>query len=85
MVGDKTLLELPTGKWVRFDITAALGENSDGAWTLGVTVPGQQTRRFKDLKGYSGAFQRLTWLGFVSNATATTTFYLDNLAIMNSL
>jgi len=80
-VGGRTLLTLPTGTWVHFEIAAGLGENSRHAWDLIVTLPGETPRVFKGLKIASNAFEKLTWLGFISNATGKTVFHLDNLEV----
>ena len=82
-VSGKTLLRLPLGQWVHFDIVANLGPKNIGAWTLTVTVPGEPPKAFTGLKN-GGVFERLTWLGFTSNATDTATFCLDNIAITNA-
>ncbi len=82
-VNDKMLLEMPVGRWVHFEITAELGEKDAGQWDLTVTLPGQETQRFRDLKNGSDRFERLTWVGFTSNATERTVFYLDNLELVN--
>jgi hypothetical protein len=82
-VGGKSLMELPLSKWVHFEIAAALGKKSKGTWDLSVTLPGQKPRRFKGLNNGSAKFEKLTWIGFVSNATNKTIFYLDNLELTN--
>jgi hypothetical protein len=82
-VGGKSLMELPLGKWVHFEIAAALGKKSKGTWDLSVTLPGKRPRRFKGLNNGSPKFEKLTWVGFVSNATNKTIFYLDNLELIN--
>jgi len=79
----KTLLHLPIGKWTHFEVTAELGQKNSGTWTLAVTLPGETPRAFKALRNGSGTFERLTWLGFTSNATDKAVFYLDNLEITN--
>jgi len=48
-----------------------------------VPLPGEPPKIFKALKKGSSTFERLTWLGFTSNATNATVFYLDNLGVMN--
>ena len=48
------------------------------SWALRLTVPGQEPRLFRDLSYSSPEFQQLTWVGFTSNATVKTAFYLDN-------
>jgi len=80
-VHGQKLLDVPTGTFVHFDITAKLGGDQAGTWTLKVTVPGQPPRTFDDLKVSNPTFERLTWVGFVSNANAKTVFYLDNVTI----
>jgi hypothetical protein len=82
IVGE-TLMDLPIGKWIHFELAAALGNKDEGTWDLAVTVPGQSNRRFKGLKNGSTKFEKLTWVGFTSNATNKTVFYLDNLEITN--
>jgi hypothetical protein len=81
----KTLLRLPVNEWMHFEVTADLGQNNSGVWTMIVTLPRQAPKTFKNLKTGSSAFEKLTWLGFTSNATTTTVFYLDNLEVRNDL
>jgi len=82
-VAGATLLHLPVGRWTHFEIAADLGPDNSGTWTLSVTLPGKTPRIFTSLKNGSTAFEKLTWLGFTSNATDTTVFYLDNITIAN--
>lgn len=77
----KTKLEIPVGTWVKFEITSRLGTAEDGKWQLVVTIPGQQPHRFDDLSWADPKFEQLTWLGFTSNATAKTAFYLDDFSL----
>ncbi len=79
----KTLLRLPIDQWVRFELTADLGKNNSGTWDLTVTLPGQPPKAFENLKVAGTAFEQLSWLGFTSNATTATVFYLDNVEITN--
>jgi len=83
-VQGKTILELPVGKWVHFEIAAALGKDAKRTWDMTVTLPGQSPKQFKTLNNASPNFNKLTWLGFTSNATKKTVFYLDNLRLTNS-
>ena len=80
---DKPLCDLPIGKWVHFDVAAPLATNSKGTWDLTIILPGAERRQFKSLRNASGKLERLTWVGFVSNATGKTVFYLDNLELVN--
>jgi hypothetical protein len=82
-VAGKTLLELPIDKWMHFEITAGLGNASRGTWDMTVTLPGRTPSQFKGLKNGNAKFSRLTWLGFSSNATKQTVFYLDNIKLTN--
>ena len=82
-VAGKTLLELPIDKWVHFEIAAGLGNSSKNIWDMTVTLPGQAPKEFKSLKNGSTKFTQLTWVGFTSNATKHTVFYLDNIKITN--
>ena len=80
-LSDGRAIDIPYSQWVRFQIEAVLGKADSREWTLDVTLPGQQPRRFRGLRWGSEKFQRLTWIGFVSAATRQTTFYLDEFAL----
>ena len=80
-VAGETLLVLPTGSWVEIEITADLG--GDHTWDLTVTLPGKTARVFQGLKAANPVFEKLTWLGFISNATDKSVFYLDDLEVTN--
>ncbi|MBW7990871.1 MAG: right-handed parallel beta-helix repeat-containing protein [Planctomycetes bacterium] len=82
-VAGRTLLQLPIGKWIHFKITAPLGENKAGKWDMSVAIRGQKRRLFKGLNNGNGKFKKLTWVGFTSNATKRTVFYLDNFKLTN--
>ncbi len=83
-IGGETVLEMPVGKWVHFEISADLGKGNSRTWNLAVTLPGQKAKQFAKLKNGNRSFEQLTWLGFVSNATTKTVFYIDNLTIENT-
>ncbi len=83
-VAGEILLELPVDQWVHFEITAGLG-GSDNKWDMAVTLPGRTSREFKSLKDGNTKFNQLTWVGFTSNATKKTVFYLDNLKLTNKV
>ncbi|MHC4654587.1 MAG: right-handed parallel beta-helix repeat-containing protein [Planctomycetota bacterium] len=82
-IAARALMDLPVGKWIHFEITAALGNKDKGTWNLAVTLPAQTPKFFKGLKNGSSKFEKLTWVGFTSNATNKTIFYLDNLQLVN--
>jgi hypothetical protein len=83
-IAGKPVLDIPAGKWVRFQTTAGLGSQSTGTWDLVVTLPGQPPKRFEKLKNGSSDWKTLTWLGVSSSANAKTVFYLDNLKLTNT-
>ena len=83
-IAGRAPMELPIGNWVHFEVTAALGNKDEGTWDLAVTLPGQRKKIFKNLNNGSKNFDKLTWVGFTSNATSKTIFYLDNLELINS-
>lgn len=78
-VGGKTLLQIERGQWVRYEITCGVGKQSTGTWDLTVTLPGGQPQKFESLLYGHKAWKTLNWLGFVSEATEKTVFYLDDL------
>jgi hypothetical protein len=80
-VGGREVLRLPIGEWFRLELVAGLGDASTGTWDLIVTQPGQEPARFAGLANGSPDWKALTWLGFSSNATEETAFYLDNVEL----
>jgi hypothetical protein len=82
-VAGKTLLELPVDQWMHFEITAGLGNGGRSAWDMTVTLPDRAPKVFKGLQNGNTKFNQLTWLGFSSNATKQTVFYLDNIKLTN--
>jgi hypothetical protein len=77
-LGGIPVLDVPTGQWLHFEVVAGLGQRDTGRWSLKVIVPGAPPHVFGERRYASAKFKKLTWLGFSSNATNTTAFYLDN-------
>ncbi len=73
---------VPTQKWIRFELSAVIGDAVTGRWNLKVTPEGELTKEFKDLPCGHPDMKTLDWVGFVSNANEKTEFYLDDLAIL---
>lgn len=73
-------MELPTGKWIHLEITAALGEDA-AFWDLVVTPSGEAPRRFERLPVISPDWKTLDWLGFVSQGTADAEIWIDDLEL----
>ena len=84
-LGERTLMALPEGHWVHFELQAGHGAQARDTWRLAVTLPGKPPRTFDDLPiGSPGAYKRLTWLGFVSSGDADAVYWLDNIKLRYS-
>lgn len=83
MAAGRELMAVPTDTWLQLEIVAKLGETSPGVWDLRVKVGEGPLREFLGLKHASAGWSELHWLGFVSQADAATTFYVDNLELQN--
>lgn len=75
------LMDLPSGRWVRFTVSAAIGVGAPGTWTLTITPDGDAPRTFTDLPFRSKDMAVVAWMGFVSNADEATAFFLDRLSL----
>jgi len=80
-LGGQDVLDLPIDEWFHVEIAAKIGADTDGKWTLTVTLPGHAPQVFADLSVGSPEFKNLTWVGWSSSATDATVFYLDNIEI----
>ncbi len=78
--GGNPLMTVPHSKWTHIEIACGLGKIA-GAYDLKVTVQGQEPHRFEKLPNGSPQWRRLRWLGFVSLATDTAVFYIDNVKL----
>jgi len=79
-VSDGRTMDIPFDRWVRIVIEGGLGSKADGTFSVTATVQGRSGgRTFPNVKYVTGGFKRVTWLGFMSNATVKTSFYLDNI------
>ncbi|HLJ54023.1 MAG TPA: right-handed parallel beta-helix repeat-containing protein, partial [Chthonomonadaceae bacterium] len=79
----RPLLDIPSGVWVEYRISAGMGPDQNGTWDLAVRLPGQPERLFRRLPLGSPDFHTLTWCGFSSMATERTVFYLDDIELVN--
>ena len=71
---------LSADEWIRFEIECRLGKHATGTYDLTLTMQGQKPKRLKGLR-CDPMFKTLEWLGFISNATERSTFYLDNIKL----
>ena len=76
-----TSIDLPVDQWVHFGISGVAGKENAGKWTLTVKLPGQEPLEYKDMPYSNKAFSKLTWIGFTSNATDKTSFFLDDFVL----
>lgn len=76
----RELGELPSGRWIGFELRCALGATATGSYSLTVTVPGEAARVYSDLP-CDPQFRRLGWTGFISLADRRTVFGIDDLVI----
>ena len=75
-------IAVPVKKWIRFELSALIGDAVTGRWNLKVTPEGEPTKEFKGLPCRHPDMKTLDWVGFSSNANEKTEFYLDDLAIL---
>lgn len=77
----KKLTELPPDAWVQVEVTAKVGEGSDGLWNCVLTLPGNEPQRFDGLKFIKPDMKALRWIGFASNGKAAAKCWLDEIEI----
>lgn len=77
----KVVATVPVGQWFRIEILCPVGRRTDHTYTLTITLPNQTRKTFRDLSVGSPRFRVLTWVGFVSDATVPTRFYVDNVRL----
>ena len=83
LAGGRALLAVPESQWFHLQIESPLGPQAAGGWTLVVTLPGQEPRKFEGLPQGSPQWKALTWLGISCDATVQTAVYLDDLDLRN--
>lgn len=82
IANNRPLLTIPANQWVRYEITAKLGEQADGKWLLVVSLPNQAPQKFE--LTCNAQWKMLEWLGFVSDARVATALYIDDLELENT-
>jgi hypothetical protein len=75
-------IPVPLQKWIRFELSAVIGDAVTGRWDLKVTPEGEPAKEFKGLPCRHPDMKTLDWVGFVSNANEKTEFYLDDVVIL---
>ena len=82
-VNGTTLANVPSNQWLRVEVWCSTTNYASQGWKLGLTLPGQSTQWYANLHTGGTNWSRLNWLGWVSEATNTTTFWLDNFSMTN--
>jgi len=77
----KVVGQVPVGKWIHVEIEGTVGKGAPRVFKLTIAVPGQAPQVVRDLPYMGPDFVELQWLGFVSNATVDSYFYLDNILL----
>ena len=77
----KVLMIVPTEEWLHVTIECGVGQGAAKTYTVTLSAPGQEDHRFEELPFGGPDFGALHWLGFVCNADARATCYLDNLRV----
>ena len=73
--------DLPPGQWFKFEIIADMSQASGSRWSLRVTSPEGVPRIWRDLPFANPECIKVNWIGFTSNATTKTVFYVDGFAV----
>jgi len=81
--GDQSLGTLPLGKWVRVEIAFSLGAGAAKTYEITLRVPGRDPVVAR-VPFRSPEFERVTWLGVMSNSKTDAVFYLDNVRLGTS-
>ena len=77
----KTLLNVPAGQWVRFEVRCMLGEKAKPTFDLSVWLPdASEPKQFGGLV-HDADFERLDWVGFIANGQRECVFYVDDIEI----
>ena len=83
-VGGSVLTTAPSNEWLRVQITCNTSNYVSQGWKLGLAMPGLATQWWTRYPTGNGTnWHQCNWLGWVSEATTTTTFYLDDLTMTN--
>lgn len=79
-VNGKTLTDLPDNQWIHFDVRCKTGVKKNNSWSLKISIPEKDPLVFDNLT-FTGKFERLNYLGFISIGEKENAFYIDNLLI----
>jgi hypothetical protein len=72
------------GQWLHVAVSAGLGEDANGRWSVSLTPEGGAEQRVEDLPFGAPKFARLSWLGVLSDAQVASSFCMANVSATNS-
>ena len=80
---DKPLMTVPQSEWFHVEIDGALGRAAavPATYSLAITVPGQETKRFENLPCLYKRFRSVERCWFMAPGKVNAAYYLDNLKI----
>lgn len=84
VVNGKIIAAAPAGQWLTFRITAPVTDPL-GSWSLDVIDAAGTKKTFSNLKYASAGWTKLIWMGFMSNATTTSTACLGGMKVTSSI
>ncbi|NQT51653.1 chitobiase/beta-hexosaminidase C-terminal domain-containing protein, partial [bacterium] len=77
----KTLVTVPVGQWVRFEVSCGVGDDATGKYAMKVWRPGAKAPKVFDGLAHSPEFTRLDWVGFVPNDQRECVVYVDDIEV----
>lgn len=78
--GNRTLLTIPHEEWFSVRLTAPLGKDADGSYSLTFQIDGAEPKSF-ELTAAEDDFDRIEWFGIIADATADAVFHVDNVSL----
>ena len=78
---ERTIGAVPVDQWVHIEIACPIGRDAADRYRLSVTLPGGEPQVFDELPVGVEPLRKLTWIGFISDATEQTRIYLDNVKL----
>jgi Right handed beta helix region len=82
IAGGRDIAAVPEKRWVSLEVSAGLGGQARCTWALRMTLGNDKTQEFQ-LPCRDTQWSKLSWLGFVSNASDATAIYLDDIVVSN--
>ena len=87
-VSGKVLTRIPEKTWVRFTVEFVNRakespdvDGMDAAWSVSVTVPGQERQTFGGFPCQSRQYRSVNWMGFISLSAEPASFYIDDWSV----